>query len=41
MWAYLDTGSAKNFVFRDAVKKLNLKPDHHEQRAIVTLNRGT
>ena len=38
MWAYLDTGSAKNFVFRDAVKKLNLKPERHEQREIVTLN---
>ena len=23
MWAYLDTGSAKNFVSRDAAKKLN------------------
>ena len=38
MWAYLDTGSTKNFVSRDAVKKLNLKPERHEQREIVTLN---
>ena len=32
MWAYLDTGSAKNFVSRDAAKKLNLKPKRHEVR---------
>ena len=38
MWAYLDTGSTKNFVSRDAVKKLDLKPGRHEQREIVTLN---
>ena len=38
MWAYLDTGSAKNFVSRDAAKKLNLKPKRHEVREIVTLN---
>ena len=39
MWAYLDTGSAKNFVSRDAAKELNLKPKRHEVREIVTLNR--
>ena len=38
MWAYLDTGSAKNFVSRDTAKKLNLKPKCHEVREIVTLN---
>ena len=38
MRAYLDTGSAKNFVSPDAVKKLNMKPERHEQREIVTLN---
>ena len=38
MRAYLDTGSAKNFVSRDAVKKLNMKPERHKQREIVTLN---
>ena len=38
MWAYLDTGSAKNFVSRDAAKKLKLKPKRHEVREIVTLN---
>ena len=41
MWAYLDTGSAKNFVSRDAVIKLHMKPERHEQREIVTLNRVT
>ena len=38
MWAYLDTGSARNFVSRDAAKMLNLKPKRHESREIVTLN---
>ena len=38
MWAYLDTGSSRNFVSRDAAKRLNLKPKHHEPREIVTLN---
>ena len=38
MCAYLDTGSAKNFISRDAAKKLNLKPKRHEVREIVTLN---
>ena len=37
MWAYLDTGSARNFVSRDAAKMLNLKPKCHEPREIVTL----
>ena len=40
MWAYLDTGSAKNFVSRDTAKKLNLKLKRHEvkRHEIVTLN---
>ena len=38
MWAYLDTGSAKNFVSRDAVKKLNMKLKRQEQRNFVTFN---
>ena len=38
MWAYLDTGSARNFVSREAAKLLNLKPKGHESREIVTLN---
>jgi hypothetical protein len=38
MWAYLDTGSARNFASRDALKMLNLKPKRHEPREIVTLN---
>jgi len=38
MWAYLDTGSSRNFVSRDAAKRLNLKPKHHQPSEIVTLN---
>jgi hypothetical protein len=38
MWAYLDTGSARNFISLDAARMLNLKPKRHEPREIVTLN---
>ena len=37
-WAYLDTGSGRNFISSNAVKRLNLSPDHHEVRQIVTVN---
>jgi len=30
LWAYLDTGSSRNFISREAVKKLKLKPARHE-----------
>ena len=38
LWAYLDTGSARNFISREAVKKLKLKPARHESREILTVN---
>ena len=38
LWAYLDTGSSRNFISREAVKKLDLNPTHHESREIVTVN---
>ena len=38
LWAYLDTGSGVNFISKEAVKKLNLKPTRHESRQIVTIN---
>jgi hypothetical protein len=38
LWAYLDTGSGRNFISREAVKKLKLNPTHHESREIVTVN---
>ena len=38
LWAYLDTGSGRNFISKEAVKKLNLKPSRHETRRIVTIN---
>ena len=31
-WAYLDTGPGRNFVSKEAIKKLNLKPTRHETR---------
>ena len=38
LWAYLDTGCGKNFISREAIKKLNLKPKRHESRQFVTIN---
>ena len=38
LWAYLDAGSGRNFISREAVKKLKLKPAHHESREILTMN---
>ena len=38
LWAFLDTGSGRNFISRNAAKKLKLTPVHHESREIVTLN---
>ena len=38
LWAYLDTGSGKNFISQDAAKKLKLSPVSHETRHIVTVS---
>ncbi|KAL9958493.1 hypothetical protein ACROYT_G035513 [Oculina patagonica] len=38
LWAYLDTGSARNFISREAVKMLKFKPTRHETREILTVN---
>ena len=38
LWAYLDTGSGRNFISREAIEKLNLKPTRHESRQFVTIN---
>ena len=38
LWAYLDTGSGRNFISREAIKKLNLKPKRHESHQFVTIN---
>ena len=40
LWAYLDTASSRNFISREAVKKLKLKPARHESREILTVNRS-
>jgi len=37
-WAYLDTGAGRNFITSKAIKRLNLKPEHHEVRQILTVN---
>ena len=39
LWAYLDTGSGRNFISREAVKLLKLKPTGDETRKILTVNR--
>ena len=38
LWAYLDTGSGRNFISEEAIKKLQLNPVRHETRQIVTLS---
>ena len=38
IWAYLDTGFGRNFISREAVKLLKLKPTRHETREILTVN---
>ena len=38
LWAYLDTGYGRNFISREAIKKLNLKPKVHESPQFVTIN---
>ena len=35
LWAYLDTGSGRNFISREAIEKLNLKPTRHESGQFV------
>ena len=37
-WAFLDTGSGRNFISREAAKKLNRRPVRHETREIITVN---
>ena len=37
LWAYLDTGSGRNFISQDAIAKLKLFPLYHETRHIVTV----
>ena len=37
-WAYLDTGSGRNFISKTAVQQLRLSPQHHETRNILTVN---
>ena len=37
-WAYLDSGSGRNFISKDAVERLKLTPTSHEFRHIVTVN---
>ena len=38
LWAYLDTGSGRNFASQNAIRKLKLSPTHRETRHVVTIN---
>lgn len=38
LWAYLDTGSGRNFISSEVAKKLKLTPNCHETRQMVMLN---
>ena len=38
LWGFLDTGCGRNFISRDAVRKLKLEPAHHETRKVLTIN---
>ena len=37
-WAFLDTGSGKNFISRDAIRKLQVSPVRQELKEIITVN---
>lgn len=37
-WAFLDTGSGRNFISSDASRKLSLTPVKHEAHNLVTVN---
>jgi hypothetical protein len=37
-WAYLDTGSGRNFISKEAVRQLRLSPQRHESRNILIVN---
>ena len=37
-WAHLDTGAGRDFISKDAVKTLKLKPIRYEVRHLVTVN---
>eukprot|EP00794_Sanderia_malayensis_P002861 gene2861-3307_t len=38
IWAFLDTGSGRNFISKEAIKMLNLKPERFETKTIMTVN---
>ncbi len=38
LWAYIDTGSRRNFISNDAMKKFKLEPVRQEAGQIVTIN---
>ena len=37
-WANLDTGAGRNFITREAAKRLNFKAERHKVREILTVN---
>ena len=38
LWAYLDMGSGCNFISSEVAKNMDLSPNRHETRQMVTLN---
>ena len=38
LWAFLDTGSGRNYISSEAARKLNLYPEKHENQNIVTIS---
>eukprot|EP00794_Sanderia_malayensis_P005871 gene5871-6564_t len=38
IWAFLDTGSGRNFISKEAIKMLSLKPERFETKTIMTVN---
>ena len=38
LWEVLNTGFGRNFISREAARKLNLQPVQHEIREIITVN---
>ena len=41
LWAYLDSGSSRNFISSEALRMLKLTPIRYETRQIVTLSGTT
>ena len=38
IWAFLDTGLGRNFISKDALMMLDLKPERYETKDVTTIN---